>query len=385
MDYLTAKEHLIKSIQIQTVNGREADLAHYFKDLLKDYPVSFEEVIYQDPSRTGLIVTYDTGKPGKTLVFCGHMDVVPVGDLDWDYPPFDPVEVDGRLYGRGATDMKSGLVAMLAAFVNLIEADSLEKGQLKLIFTPDEENGGSGARFLEEEGYFDGLDAVIIAEPTDLLISPSHKGLLWPTITTEGQTAHGSRPSEGINAIENMWLFLQAFEKELGQELTSHQDPLNGQSSYSVNYFKAGEAVNVVPDQAQVKIDIRTTADQDHQEIRDSVEKLIEDLSQKHDQFKGRVEWTTELLPLDTDLADPFSQLMVEASQEILVKRDVVTGFSGGTDGSWITKADPSVPIIICGPGSLHLAHQPNEYVLVEDFYKAINLYQKVAKDYLNA
>lgn len=383
MNQIEAKELLVEVLKIKTVNGNEEVLATYLQRILEAEGFECEQVPYQ-PGRTSLIVTYDSGQPGKTLAFSEHLDVVPVGELEWEFDPFNPIEKDGKLYGRGSSDMKSGVAAMVVALIRLKQTGQLKKGRVKLLLTADEEDGVKGARDLTAKGYADHLDAIVIGEPTDLKVAPANKGVIWPTFRFEGKTAHGSRPHEGINAIEQALLFIQAFKDELGPRLQSYTDDLVGQSSYSINAIHGGQAVNVVPDALELKIDIRTTADMDHLAIKQDLQALLDRLAATHPNFKGRFEVQSELLAVRTDPSHPFVQLVIDQVKTYRSADQVLMGLSGGTDASAFTVADPDMPIVICGPGAIGQAHQPDEFVYVDTYLQAIDLYQDIAVEYLN-
>ena len=165
---------LQKLIQIDTVNGNEKDEASYIKRTLEDHHI-FCELVPFAPNRTNLIAEVGDEK-GPVLALSGHLDTVAAGDFQkWTYPPFAGQLVDGKIYGRGAVDMKSGLAAMVGALIELQEADLLKHGKVRLIATVDEEVGGKGSLELTNQGYVHDVDAMIIGEATTCLLytSPS--------------------------------------------------------------------------------------------------------------------------------------------------------------------------------------------------------------------
>ncbi|WP_239984606.1 M20/M25/M40 family metallo-hydrolase [Lentibacillus sediminis] len=195
MDKEQAKSFLKEIIQINSVNppGNETEVANKLKGLFDEHGIETELVEY-DENRTNLIAHLKGKEEGPVLGLTGHMDVVPPGEIDWEHDPFAADEADGKIYGRGASDMKSGLAACVLAMVALKEEGLPQKGEITLLATVGEEAGAVGARQLTEKGYADKLDALIVGEPTDNLIKNAHKGALWLQLITYGQTAHGSMP-----------------------------------------------------------------------------------------------------------------------------------------------------------------------------------------------
>ncbi|WP_077325268.1 M20/M25/M40 family metallo-hydrolase [Virgibacillus siamensis] len=183
MDQEHAKSFLKEIIQIKSVNppGNETEVAKKLKELFEKHSIETELVEY-DENRSNLIARLKGEQDGPVLGLTGHMDVVPPGDIEWEHDPFGAEEEDGKIYGRGACDMKSGLVACAMAMVSLKEEGFPKSGEITLLATVGEEAGAVGSSQLTEKGYADQLDALIIAEPTKNEIKISHKGALWPQI-----------------------------------------------------------------------------------------------------------------------------------------------------------------------------------------------------------
>jgi len=368
-------------IEINTVKNNEKSITDRIEQILAKHDINSEQIEIK-PDRNALLATIEGKESGPTLAFSGHMDVVPVGDLDWDTDPFIAEEKDGRLYGRGTADMKSGLTALLTAAIRIKEAGGPKKGNLKLVFTPGEEQGGFGARKLVDWGYLQDIDACIIGEPTDNTIARAHKGVLWTNFVTYGKTAHGSKPELGINAVEKMLKFLTEFRSRFNLSETS--DKLLGNCTVNATVFNGGDSVNVIPDKASVDIDIRTVPGQDHKEIYNQFQELIDELHQEDENFTVEMNNIANLLPLRTADEHPLVQTTQNVIQKVTDENKELSIMTGATDGSEFTRANSDMAVIILGPGSFNLAHQPNEYVEVDDFFDAINIYEQVANNYLS-
>lgn len=382
MDQEQAKSFLKDIIKVKSVNppGNETEVANKLKDLFDEHGIETELVEY-DENRASLIAYLKGEKNGPELGLTGHMDVVPPGENEWEHDPFGAEEEDGKIYGRGACDMKSGLVACAMAMLALKEEGLPHSGKITLFATVGEEAGAVGSRQLTEKGYADQLDALIIAEPTKNEIKISHKGALWPQIVTYGKTAHGSMPDSGINAVAHM---SEIIHQILGEsfELKYEEDELLGGPTYSLDVIKGGSNTNVVPDQCFANIDIRTVPSQDHQQIIKQIEQVIETAKEKYPDLKGEIRILNDQSPVKTSSEDPFVKLI----QEVVKASNGSTelgGVTAYTDGSQFIHANKKFPIVVLGPGETSTAHQPDEYVEVDKYFDSIDLYKEIAKKFL--
>jgi acetylornithine deacetylase/succinyl-diaminopimelate desuccinylase-like protein len=193
------------------------------------------------PKRTSTISSWGPADTGRTLLFNGHYDVVPVPDPDeWPYPPFAAEIHDGRMYGRGTTDMKAGIAACLAAVSALQRAGADPKGRLLMHLVADEEALGThGTKFLVENGYCEGVTEAIVGEPTDMHLVPAERGAVWLRVVTEGVSAHGSTPQLGVNAIEHMARVIQ----ELSQIRFRKLHEMLGAPTFNVGTITGGSKV----------------------------------------------------------------------------------------------------------------------------------------------
>lgn len=379
-----ALELLKKVIRVESVDENEDEVARLLEEALENAGIKTERVVYA-PGRSNLIASVHGGyTSGLTLAYSGHMDVVPAGNIAWFTDPFTPTEKNSRLYGRGTADMKAGLVAQVAAIIRIKKEKKINSGALKFIATVGEEKSGLGAEQLASLGYANDVDAMIIGEPTNLEVSSSHKGLIWLRVHVEGQSAHGSSPKKGKNAIKHLVDILHRLRAYTDQEFEKHYDELSGSPTMSVNRIQGGNSMNQVPDQAHADIDLRMIGSQNQEQIKKDIENILLEIDTNGEGQKSRVEYIAEMLPLSTSVDDPFTQLVLEVSSEIKGKKVDPSSFSGGTDASLFIGANPDIPYLICGPGSLSDAHQPNESVSIEEFYQAIDLYEKVAERYLS-
>ncbi|MFK4567257.1 ArgE/DapE family deacylase [Enterococcus sp. UD-01] len=381
MNNQEALQLLKEVVQIKSVLGEEKQVADKLEALLKSYDIPCEQVTFSE-GRTQLVATLKGSEAGSVLGFSGHMDVVPVGEIPWDEDPFAAVEKDGLLYGRGTCDMKSGLIAAVVAMIRLKTAGSPFKGTVKLLATVGEETSAIGSGQLVDQGYADDLDALVIGEPTNVEIGVAHKGALWPRITTYGKTAHGSMPEQGINAIEHMLLVLNAFKETF--DFSQSIDELVGASTSSLDIIAGGNGTNVVPDKCTVEIDIRTIKAQNHEELKQQFHEMLNKLRASVPGFKADIEFINDLPSMKTAIDDPFTLLSQKVVSDVTGQPANTFGMTGYTDGSQFGRVKKDFPILILGPGETKYAHQPNEFVKIEDFYRMITINEKIALTFLN-
>jgi len=382
MDQEQVKSFLKDIIQIKSVNppGNEEEVALKLKTLFDEHGIETELVEYGE-NRTNLIARLKGEESGPVLGLTGHMDVVPTGENEWEHDPFGAEEADGKIYGRGTSDMKSGLAACALAMVSLKEEGFPKKGEIILLATVGEEAGAVGARQLAENGYADPLDALIVAEPTENQIKIAHKGALWPQIITYGKTAHGSMPDVGVNAVVHMTEIIHLILEDpfhFGDE----KDALLGSPSYSINVINGGSNTNMVPDQCFTNIDIRTIPSQDHQQIIQQIELVIQRTKEKYPDLKAEIRILNDQSPVRTSSDHSFVKL-VQGVLKAAGGSTELGGVTAYTDGSQFIRAKKDFPIIILGPGKTSLAHQPDEYVEIDKYLNSIHLYKEIAKKFL--
>ncbi|MDP4163451.1 MAG: ArgE/DapE family deacylase [Bacillota bacterium] len=303
------------------------------------------------------MIVCEIGYGDKTVIFNGHVDVV-----SGQPNQFIPIEMDGRLYGRGSADMKAGVAAMMCAMVALKNQDLKTKIQLQIV--TDEEIGGVNCSgYLAKNGFLG--DFVICSEPTQLGIAHQAKGVLRLDINIKGKSAHGSRPWEGINAIEKAYrLYEQILELPFSKESTSYY------LCPSINLAKiqAGIAYNIVPDECLLCIDIRFLPGQNKENILEQIEKLGE----------GNIIVKMTAEPIDTPIDHPFLAMLGPIVEKHTRKSAKFFGQHGTADTVFFAKL--GIPAIEFGPCGANW-HGDEEYVECESVY----LYQKMLIDFVNA
>ncbi|WP_066319183.1 M20 family metallopeptidase [Bacillus sp. FJAT-29814] len=376
IDEKEAVQFLQSLIQVNSVNppGNEKEVAEVIQSFLKTCNLQVDLDDLGD-NRANVFVTYPNGgKDDKFLVYSGHLDTVPTGKVKWEHDPFSGEVVENKVFGRGTTDMKSGVAAMVLALKYLDQAGVKLNGKLQFVGTAGEEVDGFGAKTVVEKGQIDKATALVVSEPSENQIFHAHKGCLWLEITTYGKTAHGSMPDKGINAILPM--------NEIINRLQSYQfdytpHPVLGKPTLNIGTIEGGVKTNVVPDQCKLTIDIRTVPGQSNEQILQDIEDLVKAVASNYE-----IKVLNSMASVGTDESDDFIKLAIETGKNHLNLELKPTGVNYYTDAS-VYCPHLQVPAFIFGPGIPTLAHQPNEYVEIDKFIESIQYFIALAIDYL--
>ena len=314
---------------------------------------------------------------GRTLLFNAHVDVVPTGEESaWSHPPFAADIADGRVYGRGAGDDKASVTAQVMAGIALARSGVPLKGQLIVNEVGNEEVGGVNGAQLVAQSPEVHPDWVIVGEQTLNRIAIGEKGGAGTNVTVFGRAAHGALPWEGVNAIEGMARVIAALQRELWPALEKRTHPYFHHSSASINLIEGGVKTNVVADRCSITIDRRIIPGEVPAEcvaeVRDIVERAVSGVPGLRAEVSGGPGREAILGSPDS----PAVLAMQEANQFLGLSTDL-TGFSMGTDGRHFV--NQGYPTIIYGPGDPSLAHQPNEWVGIDEVMEATKAYALAA------
>jgi acetylornithine deacetylase len=308
------------------------------------------------PGRPNVVAVLEGRRPGRSLMLCGHLDTVGVEGMP---APFDPVEREGRLYGRGAQDMKGGLAAILSAAETLARR-GLPAGRVVVAAVADEEHASLGAAQLVKSWS---ADAAIVAEPTDLAIGVAHKGFGWVELETFGRAAHGSRPAEGEDAILRMGRVLGRLER-LGKELASRfTHPLLGPASLHASLIQGGRELSTYPDHCVLQLERRTLPGEASDIAVTELEEILSALEREDSSFRASVRPLFSQPPYATPAATPIVEDLASALESSggTARRE---GMSFWTDAAILGSA--GIPSVVFGPGGAGL-HGLEEYVRIEE------------------
>jgi succinyl-diaminopimelate desuccinylase len=363
-------------VRTQSVNppGNELAAAKYVVEVLKKCDVAAELVMHSE-TRASALARLKGQRRGPALFYNGHLDTVPVGAEKWVHEPFGGEVAEGRIWGRGAADMKGGLAAMMTAIKVLAEARVPLKGDLILAATAGEEIDSLGATAVAKMLSQEPIQGLFIAEPTYNEIYLAEKGVFWVQIDTFGKTAHGSMPEKGRNAVLMMVKLINEFEKV---DIPYKHHPILGGFSRSLNTISGGVKTNVVPDHCVTTIDMRTVPGQEHSAILRRIENIIKDLSRRVPDFKATVQVVNDHASVETSPSDPIVQTFSAIVTEMTGQKGVFKGanyFSDAVGFLPIVKA----PLILFGPGEPGQAHQPNEHVEVAKLVESAEIFTVAA------
>jgi len=309
------------------------------------------------PGRPNTIGVLEGRRKGRVLMFCGHVDTVGVAGMA---APFTPIERDGRLYARGAQDMKSGVSAMISAARQIAESGGLDAGRLVVAAVVDEEHSSIGADALVKEWR---ADAAVVTEPTDLEIIVGHKGFAWIDVEVLGKAAHGSRPKEGEDAIFRMGRLLtrlEAVDREL-QARAPH--PLVGAGSLHASIIEGGRELSSYPDRACLQMERRTLPGETESDALAEVQAVLDDLRRADPTFRAsaRAMFGRPAYEVAANHELPLTLAAVLRDGGLPVRTG---GASFWTDAAVLGHA--GIPSVLFGPGGAGL-HSTEEYVSVRD------------------
>ena len=315
-------------------------------------------------SRTSLIAEIGGDPTRPPICFTGHIDTVPLGTAKWTKDAFAG-ETDGdRLYGRGSTDMKSGIAAFVAAAVELAPLFAKSPG-LVLVITAGEEVGCEGARHLADNKLLGRAGAIVVAEPTSNYPYIGHKGLAWFEIETGGVTAHGSMPDLGDNAILKMARVIGDLE-DFHFPVESHA--VMGKPTMNVGTIHGGLNTNSVPDSARITVDTRTVPGIDHVRLCHSLEVL---LGARGAKVRKIVDTPALYTPPDNE----WVQQVFEICAPLLGERPEPRTITFSTDGADLKRGYGGPPAVILGPGEPKLAHQTDEWCSQKRIGQSVDLF----------
>ena len=355
-------------LEIPSVNSkdREAAVAEHLDRYFRQHGIqSFIQPV--DDNRSNVFAYVEGREPSVTELWNGHLDTVPYGELEkWRTLPQKAVLKDGKLYARGASDMKSGLSAMVYALTHLEEKPA---HNILFVGTCDEEKNGLGAQKALTENRTGKYEFLLIGEPTGMKLGVAQKGCLWLQIRMKGRTSHGAYPQEGINAIHCMY----DLTRELTAYVESFGSPLLGGSTAQIDLIQGGVAPNMTADICEAVLDIRMVPGLTAEMVLKKGEELLEVLQEKKPGLQAEWKILNDRRAFEIAFEDPD----VSRLRGLLQKR----GYEGNniginffTDASILAKDRPEQKVLLFGPGDPALAHQPKECVEIEKYLDAIEI-----------
>lgn len=361
----------VELIRFDTINppGQEEACTRHLERLLEAAGFLCSRVPLAD-GRPNLIARIGSSDRKAPLAFTGHTDTVPLGLKPWSVPTHNGLIKDGKLWGRGSADMKAGVAAFVVAAMEMAPRLANTPGVI-LYITAGEETGLAGAVKLAERDMKGEAGALVVAEPTSNRPLCGHKGAVWLKAITQGVTAHGSMPEQGVNAVYSA---ARAVTKLETFDFNVARHPIMGGATLNVGSFAGGINVNSVPDRAEIGIDIRTLPGMDHVRLREQLTSYL----------GADVELATmiDVKGVWTDPDDPWMRELFKVSAEIRGIPSKVESAPYITDASVLTPALGGVPTTILGPGPAHLAHQTDEWCEIERIDEAQKIYTRLIENW---
>lgn len=363
---------LLKEIlAIPSVNGadNEGAVAEFIANYLKEKHIdAFVQQI--DETHANIIAKLE-GKSSETVVWNGHLDTVPYGNTEeWNTDPSIPVEKNGRIYARGASDMKSGLAAMVYLLGEIGESGEKPEQTILFLGTCDEEKSGLGAEKILEEIDLSSGSLLLIGEPTGCKLGVAQKGCIWAQLNISGKTSHGAYPEEGYNAVEYGMKIVCRIKKWV----TEYEHRLLGTATAQVTMIQGGIAPNMTPDFAEILLDIRIVPGISAEDVEKKIKKICRE---EVEETNGEVKFEVRIKNARRAIEIAEEERWLKEFKAYLKQNDAETeeiGINYFTDASILTKKESEIPVLLFGPGEPRLAHKPNEFVELEKYEKYIEI-----------
>ena len=355
--------------------GIAAYLQKFLSDLGLDVQMQFVE------SKRYNVIARLAGKPGgKTLMYCGHIDVVPPGNEDnWTTPPFSAHLAEGKLYGRGSTDMKGGIASMLHVLELFVQHGVRPDGDILLVLVVDEETTNKGIKTFFKSGI--AADACIVGEPTRMHVALGNKGVLGIWLTIKGKRVHAAIPEQGVNPIYHASSMIQIIEKYQKSVLNGRTYERMGNPTMTVTMIQAGKELNSVPPQCDMRIDRRLVMGETKENCLKEFEDLLEELKKEIPGCNCSYRVTTFCPPGTNPEDDPIVKMLCHSIDPEAPETVPIGMITGTTEASLILE-NMDIPVVICGPGDIGDAHIENEFVSVEELAKGSMVYARFFQGY---
>jgi succinyl-diaminopimelate desuccinylase len=366
--------------------GNEDGVSRYVAGYLENagFGIRTEEVA---PGRSNVWGVWEGDRPGKTLLFEAHTDVVTEGSSgEWDHAPFGAERAGGRIYGRGTCDTKGNLAAAVVAVRAIRDSGIPFPGTLVLCHPVDEEGMMAGIKAFIKNGHAEGVDAAVICEPEENQLCVKQKGALRVEVTVRGKMAHGAMPLSGVNPVTRAARFVVAIEGLEREEIERHgEHPFLGYPSLTPTILMCPDCgdpqINVIPASAYVALDVRTVPAQSHEDLVGRLRSILARLKSEDPDFDATLEVIEERPPTETPQDEPLVGAMAKASTYLTGEEPRYNGVPGATDGTFLS-AWAGIPIVTTGAGKREVPHHADEWVDEDELLAACKLYAATAVYY---
>lgn len=369
-------------VRIPSVAEEEGELAAHLASYLEGigFEVELQDVHSSQAFARRSNVIARAGAGGPALLLSGHTDVVPPG-TGWSLPPYAGEVRDGRLYGRGAADMKGGIASMVEAASAFRRSRLMSRGRVVLAFVVGEEVDQAGTRALVDGSKVD-CDFAIVGEPTELAPIVCHKGLIAVTITVSGQASHASRPQEGRNAIDGMHALLDGL-RPLRERLSRRGHPLTGPATLTPGTIRGGEVSNMVPAECTLELDRRLLPGETAEAALGEIEEVVGAVRAANPGLGYTVRSGLVEAPMEISEESPIVLALRRAGREVEGRDPGTQGWTATCDAGLLS-SESGIATVVYGPGSLSQAHRPDESVALGELTTAARIYARVISELFN-
>ncbi len=380
-DYLIKlTEDMVRLESHYHIQQQEKAVAEYIKSVFDEHGIPAEVKEVEENRHYNVIAVLDSGKPGRTLMFNGHMDTVLASGME---DAFEPKIIDGKMYGRGTSDMKGPLASAMVAMIALKETGIFKAGKVIFAGVADEEWNSAGAIDLIESGLAAEVDGAIVCEPTSLKVCNENRGLEWFKFTFKGKAVHGGEMHKGVNAILKAVEFISAMQQKLIPETEARGGILN------CGVINGGTKPSTVAGECELYVDKRYTSRETYESMTQEFLDLIAEIESKDPDFR------CDVLPMGKDemkegyvhgpsFTEPDNDIVkiTKAYSEEIIGETYEAGLFNAWADAGLFNTYVGTPVIIMGPGLIECCHALNEYIPVEHLPKASMIYALTALEF---
>jgi len=357
----------------------EKEICYFLFDYLKalGFSVEIQNVSHNRPN---IIARINGNNNGESLMFNGHLDTVPIGNIEnWKFEPFEPVIKNNKLFGRGATDMKGSIASAIIAIKRFIEKNEKFNGEIIFVGVMGEETEGLGSEKIIKEGIR--ANMAIVGEPSDGNIYRAHKGTLWFNLKTYGVAEHSSQiKTTSNNAIQNMSFFIE----EIGK-MNSELEKINsvvGHPTINIGKITGGIKQNIIPDKCVISVDRRLLPKEDPHLVINNITKRLQRLEKKDNRLKFEINIKMIREGTEINESERIVSLVSNAIKLVLKTSPNISGMKATTDMSILVNKG-NIPTVIYGPGYIKQAHIDNEFIELSQLVNASKVYATIFSELL--
>ncbi len=374
---------LVETIRIPSPTGSEREMGEYCAGRMRTARLEVKEATLR-PESPNFVGRLSGKYPGITLCFHAHLDTVPPGDLStWTKDPFAGVVENGRVFGRGACDVKNDIAVMLTVAEMLAARREEMFGNLVLCFASCEEIADSaGTQHAIDSGLLKDVDFVVVGEQTECGVAVAHRGGLHLRVTVKGEAAHSSIADRaGVNAIYKMSRIVETIRSQYLPELRQRTHPYLPSPTANVAIIQGGVKPNIVPDLCEMVMGRRTLPHETPEQVRDEIAAILDALHREDPELNAGVEILRTMTPFETDVRNPYVQSFLRAASKVLGGPQEPVGYVAGTDARLFPPA--GIPAAVFGPGEFSQAHTADESISIDQLIKAAQILTLLAADLL--